>query len=158
MLLSAAVSREQSVRLCYGSAHGEVTERLFDPYGVVAHEGVWYTVGYCHLRKKERLFRLDRVQRIEMTSDSFLRPEHFEALTAVQRTLASVPRVWQVEVWLDTTLEEAQRHIPLSKGHLAEANQGVLIRCEVDDLPWMARLLAGFGMPFVIHQIGRAHV
>jgi predicted DNA-binding transcriptional regulator YafY len=61
-------------------------------------------------------------------------------------------RVWQIEVWLETTLEEAQRHIPLSMGHFAEANQGVLIRCEVDDLPWMARLLAGLGMPFVIHH------
>lgn len=152
MLLSAAVRRKRSVRLSYRSARGEVTERLFDPYGVVAHEGVWYTVGYCHLRKEERLFRLDRVQRIEVTSDSFLRPAPFEALTAVQRVLASVPRVWQIEVWLETTLEEAQRHVPLSKGHFAEANQGVLIRCEVDDLPWIARLLAGLGRPFVIHR------
>jgi predicted DNA-binding transcriptional regulator YafY len=152
LLLSAAIQSERSVRLCYRSARGEVTERLFDPYGVVAHEGFWYAIGYCHLRKEERLFRLDRVQRIEVTSDSFLRPAPFEALAAVQRALASVPRVWQIEVWLETTLEEARRSIPLSKGHFEEAKQGVLIRCEVDDLPWMARLLAGLGIPFVIHR------
>ncbi len=152
MLLSVAVQNERSVRLRYCSARGEVTERLFDSYGVVAHEGVWYTIGYCHLREEERLFRLDRVQQIEMTNDPFLRPASFEALASVQRALASVPRVWQIEVWLQTTLEEAQQHIPLSKGHFAEADQGVLIRCEVDDLPWMARLLAGLGMPFVIHH------
>ena len=152
MLLSAAVSRKRSVHLSYCSVRGEVTERLFDPYGVVAHEGVWYTVGYCHLRKEDRLFRLDRVQQIEITSDSFLRPAPYEELVAVQRALASVPRRWQIEVWLETTLEEAQRHIPLSKGHFGEANQGVLIRCEVDDLLWMARLLAGLGTPFVIHH------
>lgn len=152
MLLSSAVQNERSVLLRYRSARGEVTERLFNPYGVVAHEGFWYTIGYCHLRKAQRLFRLDRVQRIEMTSDPFLRPAHFEALAAVQRALASVPRVWQVEVWLETTLEEAQRTTPLSKGHFEEANQGVLIRCEVADLPWMARLLAGLGTPFVIHR------
>lgn len=152
MLLSAAVQNECSVRLHYRSARGEVTERLFDPYGVVAHEGVWYATGYCHLREEERLFRLERIQRIEITSDHFLRPASFEALAAVQRALASVPRVWRIEVWLQTTREEAQRHIPLSGGHFAEANQGVLIRCEVDDLLWMARLLAGLGMPFVIHH------
>lgn len=152
LLLSSAVQSGRSVHLCYHSARGEVTERLFDPYGVVAHEGVWYTIGYCHLRKVQRLFRLDRVQRIETTSDTFLRPVQFEALAEVQRALASVPRVWQVEVWLETTLEEAQRQISLSKGHFKEAKQGVLIRCEVDDLPWMARLLAGLGIPFVIHQ------
>ena len=152
MLLSAAVSCERSVRFCYCSARGEVTERLFDPYGVVAHEGVWYTIGYCQLREEERLFRPDRMQRIEMTSDPFLHPASFEALTAVQRARASVPRIWQIEVWLETTLSEAQRHVPLSKGHFAEANQGVLIRCEVDDLLWMVRLLAGIGLPFVIHH------
>lgn len=152
MLVSSAVQSARSVRLHYCSTRGEVTERLFNPYGVVAHEGVWYTIGYCHLRKAQRLFRLDRVQRIEVTSDPFLRPAHFEALAEVQRSLASVPRAWQVEVWLETTLEEARRKIPLSKGHFAEANQGVLIRCEVEDLPWMARLLAGLGISFVIHH------
>ncbi len=153
MMVSSAVQNERSVLLRYRSTRGEVTERLFNPYGVVSHEGVWYTIGYCHLRKAQRLFRLDRVQRIEMTSDTFLRPTPFEALPAVQRALASVPRVWQVEVWLETTLEEAQRQTPLSKGHFEEANQGVLIRCEVEDLPWMARLLAGLGIPFVIHHL-----
>ena len=152
MLLSAAVQHARSVRLRYRSLGGEVTERAFDPYGVVAHEGVWYTIGYCHLRQAQRLFRLDRVERIELTSESFLRPASFEALAAVQRALASVPRVWQIEVWLQTTLEEAQRTVPLSKGHFAEVNQGVLIRCEVDDLPWMARVLAGLGIPFIIHR------
>ncbi len=152
MIASAAVQSQHRVRLRYRSAHAEVTERFFDPYGVVSHEGFWYTIGYCHLRKAQRLFRLDRILQVEMTSDTFLRPANFEPLAAVQRALAAVPRVWQVEVWLETTLEEAQRQTPLSKGHFAEANQGVLIRCEVEDLPWMARLLAGLGIPFVIHH------
>jgi len=152
MMVSSAVQNQRCVRLRYRSARAEVTERLFDPYGVVSHEGFWYTIGYCHLRKAQRLLRLDRVLQVEMTSETFLRPANFEALATVQRTLASVPRVWQVEVWLETTLEEAQRKTPLSKGHFEEANHGVLIRCEVEDLLWMARLLAGLGMPFVIHH------
>lgn len=152
MVLSSAVQSERSVRLRYCSARGEMTERDFDPYGVVSHEGIWYTIGYCHLRQCQRLLRLDRIQRIERTDDSFLRPANFEALSAVQRTLASVPRAWQVEVWLETTLEEAQRETPLSKGHFEEQNHGVLIHGEVENLPWMARLLAGLGVPFIIHH------
>jgi predicted DNA-binding transcriptional regulator YafY len=152
MMVSSALQSQRCIRLRYRSTRGEVTERLFNPYGVVEHEGFWYTIGYCHLRKAQRLFRLDRILQVEMTSDTFLRPANFEPLAAVQRALASVPRVWQVEVWLETTLEEAQRQTHLSKGHFEEANQGVLIRCEVEDLPWMARLLAGLGIPFVIHH------
>ena len=63
MLLSTAVQNERSVRLRFRSTREVVTERLFHPHGVVAHEGVWYTIGYCHLRKAQRLFRLDRMQR-----------------------------------------------------------------------------------------------
>jgi predicted DNA-binding transcriptional regulator YafY len=152
LTLSAAVQSERSARLRYRSAQAEVTERLFDPYGVVAHEGFWYTIGYCHLRKGLRLLRLDRVLHAEITESTFLRPVGFEPLSAVQRALASVPRVWQVEVWLETTLEAAQRKTPLSKGHFEARDNGVFVRSDVDDLPWMARLLAGLGIPFIIHH------
>lgn len=152
MVLSSAVQSQRSVRLRYRSVRGEVTERAFHPYGVVSHEGFWYTIGYCHLRQTQRLLRLDRILQLEITDEQFLRPANFDALAAVQRALASVPRAWQVEVWLQTTLAEAQRTIPLSKGHFTEQNQGVLIRSEVEDLPWMARLLAGLGIPFIIHH------
>lgn len=150
--LSAAVHSGHAVRLNYRSARGEVTERLFDPYGVVAHEGIWYTIGHCHLRQSQRLLRLDRIQQLEATSEPFVCPVPFDALAAVLRALAGVPRVWPVEVWLKTTLEEAQRASRLSKGHFAEVDGGVLVRSEVDDLPWMARLLAGLGIPFRIHH------
>jgi predicted DNA-binding transcriptional regulator YafY len=150
--LSAAVHSGHAVRLHYRSARGEVTERVFDPYGVVAHEGIWYTIGHCHLRQSQRLLRLDRILQIEGTSEAFPLPVPFDALAAVQRALAEVPRVWPVEVWLKTTLEEAQRATRLSMGHFAEADGGVLVRSEVDDLPWMARLLAGLGIPFRIHH------
>lgn len=153
-LLSSAVQGQRAVRLRYQSARGEVTERVFHPYGVVAHEGFWYTIGYCQLRQGQRLLRLDRLLQAELTSDTFLQPANFDALTEVQRALASVPRVWQVEVWLAATLEEARRkaRLSLSKGHFSEANNGTLLRCDVEDLPWMARVLAGLGLPFVVHH------
>ena len=153
-LLSSAVQGQRAVRLRYQSARGEVTERVFHPYGVVAHEGFWYTIGYCQLRQGQRLLRLDRLLQAELTSDTFLQPANFDALTEVQRALASVPRVWQVEVWLAAMLEEARRkaRLSLSKGHFSEANNGTLLRCDVEDLPWMARVLAGLGLPFVVHH------
>jgi predicted DNA-binding transcriptional regulator YafY len=38
------------------------------------------------------------------------------------------------------------------KACFAAAEGGVLLRVDVEDLPWMARLLAGLGMPFVVHR------
>jgi len=150
--LSSALQTGRCVRLHYHSARSQVTERVFDPYGVVYHEGAWYTIGYCHLRQGQRLFRLDRIQQIEATSETFSLPVNFDALGAVQRALASVPRVWQVEVWLQTTVEEIQRKTRLSKAQFEEVSNGVLLRGDVEDLPWLACFLAGLGVPLIIHH------
>jgi predicted DNA-binding transcriptional regulator YafY len=152
MILSSAVQSGHCVHLCYRSVSADVTERTFDPYGVVSLEGVWYTIGHCHLRQDQRLFRLDRILRLEIMSETFGRPADFDTLASVQRALASVPRVWLVEVWVGAALEEVWRKTQLSKGHFEEMNNGVLIRCEVLDLSWMARLLARLDTPFKIYQ------
>ncbi len=151
-VLSSAVQTGQCVRLQYRSARSEVTERVFDPHGVVYHAGLWYTIGYCHLRQGQRLFRLDRIQQVEVTSEMFSPPVNFDALEAVQRALASVPRVWQIEVWLETTLEGVLRQTRFPKAMFEEADNGVLLRVDVEDLPWMARFLAGLGLPLIIHH------
>jgi predicted DNA-binding transcriptional regulator YafY len=152
MVLSSAIQGGQRVLLHYRSSREEVTERAFDPYGIAYHKGFWYTIGYCHLRQGQRLFRLDRIIHIETTGETFPPRVHFPALEAVQQALASVPRVWQVEVWFQTTLAEAQRQTRLPKAFLQAGNGGVFLRVDVEDLPWMARLLAGLDFPFIIHH------
>jgi predicted DNA-binding transcriptional regulator YafY len=151
-MLSVAVQTGQRMRLQYCSASTDMTERMFDPYGVVYYAGRWYTIGYCHLRQEQRLFRLDRIQQVEATSESFSPPVNFDAFEAVQRALATVPSVWQIEVLLETTLEEVQRQTRSPKEWFEEVDHGVILRVDVEDLPWMARFLAGLGVPFIIHR------
>src|SRR5262249_7550814 len=152
LVLSSAIQGGRRVVLRYRLARAELTERWFDPYGITYHRGFWYTIGYCHLRAAQRLFRLDRIEHIEMTSETFPQQVNFSALEAVSQALASVPRVWHVEVWLETTLAEAQRQTGQPRACFEEANGGVWYRVDVEDLPWMARLLAGLGVPFIVHQ------
>jgi len=152
LLLSSAIQSGRRVVLHYRSARAELTQRAFDPYGIAYHRGFWYTIGYCHLRAGQRLFRLDRIVQIQITSQTFPPRVNFPALEAVSQALAVVPRVWQVEVWLATTLAEAQEQTRQPKACFEEAEGGVLLRVDVEDLPWMARLLAGLGVPFTIHR------
>jgi predicted DNA-binding transcriptional regulator YafY len=152
MVLSSAIQSGRRVVLRYRSSRSELTERAFDPYGIAYHRGFWYTIGYCHLRAGQRLFRLDRIVQIEMTSDTFPQPVNFGVLEAVSRALAAVPRVWQVEVWLETTIEAAEEQMRQPKACFEEVNGGVLFRVDVEDLPWMARLLASVGVPFIVHR------
>jgi predicted DNA-binding transcriptional regulator YafY len=84
----------------YQASQEELTQRAFDPYGIAYHMGLWYTIGYCHLRQDQRLFRLDRIAAIEVMHETFTPPANFSALEEVQRVLATVKRQWRIEVWL----------------------------------------------------------
>jgi predicted DNA-binding transcriptional regulator YafY len=152
LALSSAIQAGQRVLIHYRSSRDELTQRAFDPYGIAYHLGLWYTIGYCHLREDQRLFRLDRITDIEITSESFSPPANFSALEEVQRALATVKRRWRIEVWLQTTLQEAQRQLRSANALFEEKDGGVLFCVEVADLPWMARVLAGLGVPFRIHH------
>jgi predicted DNA-binding transcriptional regulator YafY len=151
-VLSSAVQTTHCVRLEYRSGRDAVTERVFDPYGVVYHGGLWYTIGYCHLRQGQRLFRLDRIVQVAALDERFVRPSDFDALAAVQRSLASMPGMWLVEVWLETTSQEAQRQLRFSKAYFEEQENGVILRGESDDLEWLARRLALLSVPFTIQH------
>jgi predicted DNA-binding transcriptional regulator YafY len=157
LTLSSAIQSGRRVLMDYQSSQEERTQRAFDPYGIAYHLGLWYTIGYCHLRQDQRLFRLDRIAAIEMMSETFTAPANFSVLEEVQRVLATVKRQWRIEVWLQTTLQEAQRQLRSANALFEEQNGGVLFRVEVADLPWMARLLAGLGIPFLIHHPPELH-
>jgi len=60
--LAAAIAGEHSVELTYWTAwRGELTHRRVDPYRLETRGATTYLVAYCHLRRAERVFRLDRI-------------------------------------------------------------------------------------------------
>ncbi len=150
--ISLAARRCQRVWLRYRAWAGAESEREFDPYGLVYRAGRWYTAGYCHLRQGIRVFRLDRVQRVELREMRFTRPESFEPLRSVERAIASTPGDWPVEALLHTSLEEASRHVPATVATLEDAPDGVLLRAGVQDLGWFAHLLAGLPFALVVRR------
>ncbi len=150
--LSAGAQQGRRVWLRYRAWDGDETERELDPYGVVFVTGRWYTVGHCHLRQGVRLFRLDRIQTAELRDDAFTRPVGFDPLAYVQQTLPHAPGTWRVEVLLRTKLAEARFRVPPTTATLDETPDGVLFRCVVQDLRWIARLLVWLDVSFVVHH------
>ena len=152
--VSLAARQNRQVWLRYRTGANEDTERTLDPYGVVCHNRRWYTVGYCHLRQQVRVFRLDRVQAVEMRAETFSPPADFPLLEYIIQSFAAIPDTWNVEVLLLTSLEEAQRKVPpgLATLEVASHTQGVTLSASIHNLTWMARFLIGLGCPFVIEQ------
>ena len=150
--LSAAAQQRCRVWMSYSSWQAEITDRSVDIYGIVYRPGFWYAVGYCHLRSGIRVFRLDRILQAELRDETFERPADFDSLGYVMRSLANTPTTWAVEVLLETTLEEAQHYVPPVIASLEQVSDGVMFRCSVGHLHWLAHFLSGLGCPFIVHR------
>jgi predicted DNA-binding transcriptional regulator YafY len=151
LLFSTAVQQQRRVKVRYRSGR-EDTERSLDPYGVVLHWEFWYVVGWCHLRRAVRVFRLDRVLETDLEDVHFEPPSGFNSLEYVLDSLAKAPNGWLVEVLLETALEDAKQLIPPGVAMLEEAKGGVLLRSHVKRLEWLARLMLTWERPFTIRH------
>ena len=89
--LETATRNRKRVSFRYRSAsNGYVRTREVDPYGLFYREGSWLLVGYCHLRKDVRSFRLDRMSDVVVapkpkTAD-FERPGEFDVRAYANRS------------------------------------------------------------------------
>jgi len=151
-LLSSAIQQKQQIQLTYLSRDGDKTVRDFDPYGIVFHEGFWYTAGYCHLRRDLRTFRLDRITALEPGQMTFDRPETFDVLGQVLSALYARPEAEQVEVLLKTSWEHARQAITPELGTLEQSEEGVILRRAALHLDWVAFFLMGLDFPVLVRQ------
>jgi predicted DNA-binding transcriptional regulator YafY len=151
-MLSSAIQQRQRLHLGYLSFRGDESERDFDPYGIVFREGYWYTAGYCHLRNDLRTFRIDRILELEPIEQFFERPADFDVLSHVLTSLENIPGPYQVEILLQTTIEEARRLVPSGAELLEETAEGVILRRAVRKLEWMAYFLIGLEFPAIIRE------
>jgi predicted DNA-binding transcriptional regulator YafY len=77
-LRKATHERRQISAVYQSTTNAKVTKRKIDPYALVFRAGLWYLVGYCHLRTAPRTFRVDRIQKLTVLSQSFQLPEDFD--------------------------------------------------------------------------------
>lgn len=150
MALGAAAAESRRVTLRYRTHQGASSERTIDPYGVVFHAGRWYLAGHDHVRGQPRTYRIDRVSHLGETPERFRRPDGFDAVDHVVRSLASVPYGWDVEVVLHTELDHARWLVPPTVGTVEEHPQGALLRVGAASPEWAARHLVSLGVPFTV--------
>lgn len=148
LTLAAAVHSRRTVRIEHIRGAREV-----DPYGLVVHTRRWYLVGHDHLRDAIRMYRLDRIGGAAELPGRFTPPDGFDPVTHVLHTLTLGAWTHRTEVWLDTDLETARDHLPVTFGDLHPCpGGGVLLISGAEDLPAMARILTGLPWPFTVRN------
>jgi predicted DNA-binding transcriptional regulator YafY len=158
MLLTHAAHAAERLHLHYRSAQGEESRRDFDTYGLGFRGGAWYAVGFCHLRRGVRGFRVDRILEAQPLPVRFRQPKGFDVLEWLTRTIATLPRAHRVEVLLHADPAKAREAFSPAIGLFETASNGVLLRVRTDDLAWFARQLARVPFEFEVrtpHRLRR---
>jgi predicted DNA-binding transcriptional regulator YafY len=149
---ASAIRIGKRVRFDYEAHDGAASRRQIEPYGLMHTDGRWYLIGYCLTRKALRTFRLDRVANLVIGAGTFRRPADFDARKHMQASMPFVQSEYQIDVWIDTTLEEARRNFSMWRVALEAEGGGTRVRCGRDRLEMFAAMLLSVGRRIVVHE------
>ncbi len=144
--LRQCVVGRRRVRLTYRAPGREVeTHRVIDPYALSFQWGLWYLVGFCHLRQEKRTFRVDRIEDAHALDSRFEMPSDF----AVQDYLAQ--SLWEDPPY-KVTVELQRRVVTIVRdlhGHWMELelqpDGSALARFAVHNLEWTTGWVLSLG-------------
>ena len=88
--IEQAVEARRRLALSYVDAEQRPTERVVRPLGLWFWGKVWTLVAWCELRDDFRMFRIDRITRMEDGGDAF-RPERGKTLADFYRGMEDWP-------------------------------------------------------------------
>jgi proteasome accessory factor C len=123
----------------YSFAHDERTERRIEPFKFFPSEGHWYVAAYCHRAQGERVFRLDRIEQLVMTT---------EPVSHTADTLSETP--FSIESAPRAVLRLASDRLRLLDNTPYDEltpvdDQLVEVRLPVSSTRWLERLLLRLG-------------
>jgi Predicted transcriptional regulator len=149
---ATAIRTCRRIRFSYQSHGGEKSRRQIEPYAVLHTDGRWYLIGYCLSRRDMRTFRLDRVADVEVGKPTFQRPPDFDARQYLQERMPFVQSEYQIDVWIDMPIEEAERSFAPWRIALESHKGGTRMRCGRDRLEMIAAMLLAMDRRIEVHS------
>jgi predicted DNA-binding transcriptional regulator YafY len=87
-----AIEERRVIRLVYHALHREeAVPRDVEPIRLLHLSDAWYIVGYCRLREGSRLFRLDRIDRLELLEERYTPGPRHTVTVPTTRDLSDYP-------------------------------------------------------------------
>lgn len=149
---ASAIRTRHRVHFAYRSHAGADSRREVEPYGLIHTDGRWYLIGHCLSREALRTFRLDRVADLEVSAETFKRPSHFDARAYLRERMPFVQSEYQIDVWIEMSIEEAVRTFAPWRVAAEEDGGGTRLRCGRDRLEMFAAMLLSMGRRIVVRE------
>ena len=149
---ASAIRAGKRIRFHYQAHAGAASRRQIEPYAVMHFDGRWYLIGHCLARNAMRTFRLDRVTDLVVGTASFRRPAGFDASSYLKQRMPFIQSEYQIDVWIDMPVEEAERTFAPMRVIVDEQRGGTRLRCGRDRLEMFAAMLLSMGRRIVVHS------
>ena len=143
-LRRAAREHRQVDMLYQSTTKAEATQRQVDPYALVHRSGWWYLVGYCHLRDAPRTFRVDRIQSLELLSETFQMPDDFDIHAYLEGEFAGQPVVHATLRFTPQGAHIAKSNISGWESLEENPDGSVDVILSAPDLTWLASMTLSF--------------
>jgi predicted DNA-binding transcriptional regulator YafY len=76
--IQQAISQRRVLEIEYSNLQKEVSRRKAEPIGLVFYAFNWHLIGWCHLKKDYRDFRVSRILHLQCTEEGFIKKKHIE--------------------------------------------------------------------------------
>lgn len=71
--INKAIDEKRVIGFNYINIRGEEAYRLVEPLSLILKDFSWFLHGYCHMKNDYRLFKIKRMNKIDLTKDFFTR-------------------------------------------------------------------------------------
>ncbi|MBU5360599.1 YafY family transcriptional regulator [Enterococcus raffinosus] len=92
--IKSALQENLLLVFSYSDQHGRSSRRIIEPYQLILKNSQWYLQGYCLTKEDFRLFKVNRMTKLQMKEEHFVPREHqkpqldfTEYLDAMQTTI-----------------------------------------------------------------------
>ena len=141
-----AARERRRVRMGYRSlSRHETTQRNLDPYALVHRWGWWYAIGYCHLRKAVRSFRVDRIVELAVLDETFEMPADFDIRAYLATEPYAQPQVTARLRFAPQWATIARDSRPYWDSIEAQPDGSVVVAFSAPDLKWAASTVLSYG-------------
>lgn len=129
----------------YSAARAQPTRRRLRPYGLVQFRGSWYAIGFDQLRGETRIFKLERMREVRLTTDRFVRPAAFDAGRYLEAGMLSGPLERRARLRFSSPAAQAIVDEWRPEQVAAQADGSVVLTLDFVDPEWVAGYALGFG-------------
>ncbi len=149
--LARACRDRLRVRFAHARPGADASSRRVEPERLVAAAGRWYLLAWDLDRADWRVFRVDRIHGAASTGVRAGDRRHPDPVGAVRRAVSVEPYRHHARLGLAVPAAVATDAVhPLGGLVRATGPDSCELEVGTDDLDWLARHLAGLGLPFTV--------